>query len=134
MFHRSDGPREDHVRPECKFFGIYDVICVTGCIFGLSDIQPGCASPRPPIQGPWGTVTRRFVQARSLEEQSRLPSISCMMNRIFVNRLFVMSWFAWGGILVCERHVLSSVLCSVITEKVTEVWVYLHRLKLFWNT
>ena len=44
-----------------------------------------------------------------------------MMNRIFVNRLFGMSWFGGGGILVCERHVLSSVLLSVITLQVNEV-------------
>ena len=121
MFHRSDGPSEDHIRPDCKSFGIYDVSCATGCIFGLSDVQPGCAAPTPPIQGPWGTVTRRFLQARSLEGQSILRHISCIMNRIFVNRLFGMSWFGWGCILVCGRHDLSSVLCSVITLEVTEV-------------
>ena len=43
------------------------------------------------------------------------------MNRIFVTRLFGMIWLGGGGILVCERHVISSVLCSVITLEVTEV-------------
>ena len=44
-----------------------------------------------------------------------------MMNRIFVTRLFGMCCFGGGGILGCERHVQSSVLCSVITLEVTEV-------------
>ena len=119
--YRSAGWSQDHIRTDCKLYGIYDVTCVTGCIFGLSDVQPGILWRRSAIQEPSGFVTRRFLQARSLEGQSRLWHFSCMMNRIFVNRLFGMSWFVGGGILVCERHVLSSVLRSVITLQVNEI-------------
>ena len=43
-----------------------------------------------------------------------------MMNRIFVNRLFGVSWFGGGGILGCARQVLTSVLVSVITSNVID--------------
>jgi hypothetical protein len=44
-----------------------------------------------------------------------------MMNRIFVNRLLGRSWLGGEGRLVREKHILSKVLCSVITSELTVV-------------
>ena len=119
--HRSAGWSQDHVRSDCKPHVIYDVTSCTGCLFGVSDVQPGCAAAWTAIQGPSGTSEWRIIQPWIRERQLHLRHISCTINRIFVNRLFGKSWFWGGGILLWERHVISSVLCSVITSEVTQV-------------
>ena len=113
--HRSAGWSQDHIRPDRRPYGIYDVTCVTGCIFGVSDVQLGCLWPSLAIQGPSGTVKRRFLQNQSREGQLQLRNVSSMIKGLFLNRLFGMSWFGGGCVLLCERHVISSVLFSVIT-------------------
>ena len=45
MCHMSAGCIQEHIRPECNVDLIYDVTGVNGCIFGCSDLQPGCAAP-----------------------------------------------------------------------------------------
>ena len=57
MCHRSAGAIQKYVRQDCILHLIYDVICVNGCIFGVSDLQPGRAAPKSAIQGPSGTFT-----------------------------------------------------------------------------
>jgi len=55
MCHRSTGGIQKYIREDCKLHFICDVICVNGCIFGVSDLQPGRAAPTSAIQGSSGT-------------------------------------------------------------------------------
>jgi hypothetical protein len=55
MCHRSEGCIQKHISPDCNLDLIYNVAGVNGCIFGVSDLQSGCAAPKSTIQGPSGT-------------------------------------------------------------------------------
>jgi len=57
MCHRSAGAIQKYVMQDCKLHLIYDVTGVNGCIFGVSDLQPGRAAPRSAIQGSSGSFT-----------------------------------------------------------------------------
>jgi len=57
MCHRSAAAIQKHIRPDCNLHLIHDVTCVNGCIFGVSDLQPGRAARKSAIQGPSGTLT-----------------------------------------------------------------------------
>ena len=46
---------QKYIRPDCNLHLIYDVTGVNGCIFGVSDLQPGRAGPKSAIQGSSGT-------------------------------------------------------------------------------
>jgi len=55
MCYRYAGSIKKHIRPNCNVDIIYDDTGVNGCIFGVFNLQPGCAAPTPAIQGPSGT-------------------------------------------------------------------------------
>ena len=65
---RTAGGIQKHIGPDCSLDVKYDFSGVNGCIFGVSDLQPGRAAPTSAIQGPSGAFTRRFLQARCFEE------------------------------------------------------------------
>jgi hypothetical protein len=85
--HRSAEWSQEHIRPDCHFYVIYDVTGVTGFILGFSDLQPGCAAPRSAFQGPSGTFAWRFLQARRREEYIHAQYIWCMAKRINMTKL-----------------------------------------------
>jgi len=116
MCHRSAGCSQEHSRQDSKFDLMFDVTGVNGCIFGVSDLQPGRAAPKSAIQGPSGTFVSQFLQARSREGQLHPQHVSCMMNRIFVNRLLGRSWIGGGDRLMREKHEQSRVIFWVITS------------------
>jgi hypothetical protein len=55
--YRSAAGIQEHIRQNCNIYIIYDVTGVTGCIFGVFDLQPSCAAPKSPIQEPSGSLT-----------------------------------------------------------------------------
>ena len=122
MCHRSAGDIQKYIRSDCNLDLTYDVTSVNGCIFGVSDLQPGCAAPRSAIQGPAGTFTRRFLQARCLEEWLSIQYVWSMWKKIFVTRLLGSSWL---GVMreFCKgwKHGVSNVFNSVMMSKQTEV-------------
>ena len=89
MFHRSAGWNQQNIRSDCHFYFIYDVTGVTGCILGFSDLQPGRAVPRSAFQGPSGTFTWWFLQARRREKYIHAQYIWCMAKRIIMTKLTV---------------------------------------------
>ena len=68
MCHRSAGDNQKYIRQVCNLHLIYDVAGVNGCIFRVSDLQPGSAAPTSAIQGPSRTFTWRFLQTRHFGE------------------------------------------------------------------
>ena len=116
MCRRSAEGIQKYIRPNCKLDLTYDVTGVNGCVFGVSDLQPSCAAPRSAIQGPAGTFTWRFLQARCLEEWLWIQYIWCMWKKIFVARLLGCSCLGFMR-EVCKgwKHAVSIVFHSVIT-------------------
>jgi hypothetical protein len=55
MCYRSAGIIQKQISTDYTFDLTYDITGVNGCIFGFSDLQPGCATPTSAIQGPSGT-------------------------------------------------------------------------------
>jgi hypothetical protein len=55
MCYRAAGIIQKQISSDYTFDLISDVSGVNGCIFGFSDLQPGCATPTSAIQGPSGT-------------------------------------------------------------------------------
>jgi len=53
--YRSAGDIQKQIWQNCKLDIIYDVTGGNGCIFGVFNLQPGCATPTSAIQGPSGT-------------------------------------------------------------------------------
>jgi len=64
--------------PDCNLDVLYDITGVTGCIFGMFDLQSGCAAQRSAIQGPSGTFTWRFLQAGCRDEFFHAQQFWCM--------------------------------------------------------
>jgi hypothetical protein len=93
-----------------------DVTGVNGCIFGVSDLQPGRAAPKSAIHGPSGTFVSQILQARSREGQLHPRYVLCTLNRIFANRLLGRSWIGGGEQTGDEKHEPSRVIFSVITS------------------
>ena len=97
MCHRSAEWSQEHIRPDCHLYVIYDVTSVTGCILGVSDLQLGCAAPRSAFQGPSGAPEWRFLQARRREEYIRLQYIWCMVKKIIMTKLPLSLWLGFRG-------------------------------------
>jgi hypothetical protein len=55
MCYRSAGIIQKQISTDYTFDLKYDITGVNGCIFGFSDLQPGCATPTSAIQEPSGT-------------------------------------------------------------------------------
>jgi len=123
MCYRSAGSIQKHIWPNCNDDFTFDDTGFNGCIFGVLNLQPGCATPRSAIQGPSGTFVWRFLQARCREEYFSIQYVWCMWGKkIFVTRLLCSSRL---GVMEeagkVWKHAVSIVLYSVITWKLTEI-------------
>ena len=129
MCHTSAGWRsQEHIRSDCNLDVIYDVTGVTGCIFGVSDLQPGGAAQRSAFQGPSGTFTWRFLQARCREEYICPQYFWCIANRIFTSRLIISCWLGMKAHIGEGKSCAfkSLLLCYYVKGKRSVEWILLH--------
>jgi len=54
MCYRSAGCIKKHIWPNCNLDITFDVTGFNGCLFGVLNLQSGCAAPTSAIQGPSG--------------------------------------------------------------------------------
>ena len=132
MCYRAAGSIQKHIWPNCNDDIIFDVTGFNGCIFGVLNLQPGCAAPTSAIQGPSGTLVWRFLQAWFREEYFSIQYVWSMWKKVFVPKLICSS----SSLGVMEesgkvwKHAVPIVLYSVITSELTDFLNFFKSQKL----
>ena len=105
MFYRSAGSIQKHIWPNCNDDITFDDTGFNGCIFGVLNLQPGCATPRSAIQGPSGTFVWRFLQARCREEYFSFQYVWCMWGKKYLwpDYFVVVVLVLWKKLEKCEN-------------------------------
>ena len=134
MCRRSVGCSQEHIMSDCNIDVVYDVTGANGCIFGVSDLQPGSAAPTAAIQGPSGTVTWRFLPARCRVEFFHVQHILVYGDQnIFLPNSVLVVALGWGGRQLGESmHVQVSCVVLLLQTKM-KCWVNTFAFLFLWS-